>query len=95
MFYGARELKARQRDCELAGAHPHNDLELVAENLSKYVAHVLVLRLRSAGARLDVPPMFYAARELTARHRDCELAAGNLSKYAAHALASRLRSAGA
>jgi hypothetical protein len=50
MLYAARELKARHRDCELAGAHPHNDLELAVGNLSKYVAHALVLHLRSAGA---------------------------------------------
>jgi hypothetical protein len=50
MFYGARDLKARQRDCELARAHLHNDLELVAENLSKYAAHALASRLRNAGA---------------------------------------------
>jgi hypothetical protein len=95
MLYVARELTARQRDCELARAHPHNDLELVAENLSKYVARALAPRLRNAHARLDVPPMLYAARETQAHHRDCELAAGNLSKYVVRALAPRLRSVGA
>jgi hypothetical protein len=95
MLYVARELKARQRDCELARAHPHNDLELVAENLSKYVVRALAPRLRNAHAMSDVPPMFYVARETQAHHRDCELVAGNLSKYVAHALAPRLRSADA
>jgi hypothetical protein len=38
-FYVAPELKVHHRDCVL-----------VAENLSKYVARALVLRLHSAGA---------------------------------------------
>jgi hypothetical protein len=59
------------------------------------VVRALVLHLRSAGARSDVPPMIYVAREMTVHHRDYELVDVSRSKYVVRALVLHLHSAGA